>query len=68
MTTRIHEPSRGWGTVSEIIKNSMHSLYPTSDHPTHLAFVRWERGGGAWVDPSQANLTWENINALEIPA
>ena len=53
--------------MSEVIKNSMHSMYPTAGDPTHLAFVAWDRGGGGWIDPALPDLSWENFNALEIP-
>ena len=67
-TTRVHDPKpeHGWGTAVEVIVALIYALY--GDGPTHLAFVRWDNGNGSWIDLAREDLTWENFNALEIPA
>jgi hypothetical protein len=40
----------------------MWSLY--QEGPQELVFVRWESGGGGWVDPNADGVSWRNAGAL----
>jgi hypothetical protein len=62
-TIRVHDPERGWGRVSSASVPLARALYGTG--PEVLLFVRWERGGGGWVNPDAIDgLTVENVLGL----
>jgi hypothetical protein len=56
---RIYIPSEGWGTIL-----SLDATLPQQDEPEVLAFVKWDAGGGGWVDPSHPQAVFEGAAEL----
>jgi hypothetical protein len=62
---RIYIPEHGWGTISSLSSNLLHNLYPDDpSQPEVLALVRWDSGGGGWVDPSNPKAVFEGAAEL----